>query len=148
MFLSFADGDKELVKSLLYFPLRNRGYKVLWHLSDFIAGLSIAENMLTAIKQSRWVIYVCSDYFEESHFCQQELRLGLEDHYRVHGGRYRRVIPLVLRGGTCPYKLKQLYPIQAHYERQPPTSKDIDRLIRRLCLGKPIEPHYLMKSKT
>ena len=137
MFLSFADRDKDIVKTILYYPLRKNGYRVFWHLSDFIAGLTIAENMLTAIRKSRWIVFVCSEHFEQSEFCQQELRFGLNSHYSTYKGRYRRVVALVLDEGCCPAKLKQLHPIKltSKQEQHRPTRLHIKALIRRLHFG-------------
>jgi len=124
------------VKQLLYYPLTEKGFKVFWHLSDFIAGLTIAENMVGAIQRSRWIIFVCSRQFEQSTLWQQELRLGLNNHYSNYKGKYRRVIPLIIEEGACPKNLKQLYPIkyiQKHSTRF--RNQHIKHLIQRLHFG-------------
>ncbi len=46
------------------------------------------------------------------------------------------MIPLVLGEANCPQKLKQLYPIHVAHSDHTPTNRDINKLIRRLCLGK------------
>lgn len=136
IFLSFADEDKVFVKEYLYNPLKCKGYEVFWHLSDFIAGMTIAENMLKAIRDSRWLIFVCSEHFARSDFCQQELKFGLDSHYNKYKGKYRRVIPLVIQKGSCPQTLTQLKPIN-HTLREGPTpnKRDIHDIIKMLNFG-------------
>ena len=136
IFLSFADEDKEFVKEYLYDPLKRKGYEVFWHLSDFIAGMTIAENMLKAIGNSRWVIFVCSEHFARSDFCQQELKFGLDSHYNKYKGQYRRVIPLVIQKGSCPHTLTQLKPIDHTLrEGHTPNKRDSHDIIKRLNFG-------------
>ena len=120
----------------LHIPLKAKGYSVFWHYYDFIAGLTIDENIIRATKLSRTVIFVCSKHFHTSEFCQKELKYALHSHYKEYNGKYRRVIPLVIQDGECTKELQQLHPIRAMNT----TSASItnrQKLIKRLHLGTP-----------
>ena len=111
VFLSFADEDKDFVENYLYDPLKRKGFLVFWHHSDFIPGLTISENIIRAVQTSRRVVFVCSEHFHKSDFCQKELKFGVDSHYNKYKGRYRRVVPVVIQEGQCPSVLRQLRPI-------------------------------------
>lgn len=104
VFLSFADEDRDFAQKVLYESLTKRGYRVLLHLTDFIAGMTIEDNIVRAVDISRVVVYVCSKSFNESRFCLTELKHGMESHYGKYGGRCRRVVPVWI-GGECPPQL-------------------------------------------
>ena len=145
VFLSFADEDRIFATNYLHTPLRKAGYDVFWHYSDFIAGLTIDENMIRATKLCRRVIFVCSKHFDKSEFCQKELKYALHSHYSDYHGEYRRIIPLVIRGGECSKELKQLHPIEI---KSPGTSKgEVKKLIKRLYLGKAVIVNGFGKQK-
>ena len=137
MFLSFADEDKEFAEKILHEPLKNKGFNILWHLTDFIAGMTIENNIIQAVKTSRVIIYVCSENFNKSQFCQTELKYGSESHYKQFKGRYRRVIPIVI-GGKCPTQLNtfKIKPIRASGSVEDYKKSDINKLIEVLRLGK------------
>ena len=136
IFLSFADADRSFVTDYLQVPLKEKRYNVFWHYCDFIAGLTIDENIIRATKLSRIVIFVCSEHFHKSEFCQKELKYALHSHYKKYYGKYRRVIPLVTQDGECTKELQQLHPIRAKNITNGSTGSS-QKLIKRLCLGKP-----------
>lgn len=141
IFLSFADADRSFVTDYLCVPLKERGYSVFWHYCDFIAGLTIDDNIIRATKLSRTVIFVCSEHFHKSEFCQKELKYALHSHYKEHNGKYRRVIPLVIQDGECTKELKQLHPITVKNM----TNESIGnshKLIKKLHLGKSYNNNY------
>ena len=107
---------------------------MFWHYCDFIAGLTIDENIIRATKLSRTVIFICSKYFHTSEFCQKELKYALHSHYKEYNGKYRRVIPLVIQDGECTKELQQLHPIRAMNITSASTSNS-QKLIKRLHLG-------------
>ena len=127
--------DRSFVTDHLHVPLKERGYKVFWHYCDFIAGLTIDENIIRAIKLSRTVVFVCSQHFHKSEFCQKELKYALHSHYKEYNGKYRRVIPLVIQDGECTKELQQLYPIRVKNITNGSTGNK-QNLIKKLHLGK------------
>lgn len=135
IFLSFADEDRTFATDYLCTPLKQKGYEVFWHYSDFIAGLTIDENIIRATKLCRRVVFVCSEHFHRSEFCQKELKYALHSHYGEYKGKYRRVIPVVVQDGECTRELRQLHPIGV--TKTTDISKDeIQKLIKKLNLGK------------
>lgn len=134
VFLSFADEDRTFATKSIRDPLRKKGYSVFWHYSDFIAGITIDENIIRATKLCRRVIFVCSEHFCKSEFCQKELKYALHSHYSEYSGRYRRVIPLVVQE-ECPKELQQLHPILVTGTSENNKDKG-QKLIKRLNLGK------------
>lgn len=137
VFLSFADDDREFAQKILYEPLTSKGYRVLLHLTDFIAGVTIEDNISRAVKISRVVIYVCSEKFNQSSFCQTELKYGMESHYNKYKGRYRRVIPVWI-GGKCPSELNtfRIRPIKASELVEDYSKESIECLLKSLHLGR------------
>ena len=137
VFLSFADEDRDFVQKTLHEPLARRSYRVLFHLSDFIAGMTIEDNIIRAVNISRVVIFVCSKHFSKSSFCQTELKYAMESHYGQYQGRYRRVIPIVI-GGECPTQLNtfRIRPIRAPSDIWDYNEGSIMDLIKTLKLGK------------
>lgn len=107
------------------------------HLTDFIAGVTIEDNILRAVKISRVVVYLCSKNFNQSSFCQTELKYGMESHYNQYGGRYRRVIPVWI-GEECPAQLNtfRIRPIRTAGSVQDHDEESINGLLRSLHLGK------------
>ena len=136
MFLSFADEDKDFTQKILYKPLLERGYKVLLHSTDFVAGMTIEDNIIHAVNTSRVVVYVCSKNFNESSFCQTELKYGMESHYNKYEGRYRRVIPIWI-GGECPSQLRtfRIRPIKTSASLEQYDEEVIGKLIKELKLS-------------
>lgn len=117
VFLSFAEEDKAFVTKYLYDPLKKQGYLVFWHHSDFIPGLTINENILRAVQISRRIVFVCSEHFHRSDFCQKELKFSVDSHYNKYKGKYRRVVPIVIQDGQCPKELRQLRPIRVNVKK-------------------------------
>jgi hypothetical protein len=110
---------------------------VLWHLTDFIAGVTIEDNIIRAVNISRVVIFVCSKSFNSSSFCQSELKYSMESHYNEYKGRYRRVIPIWI-GGECPKQLNtfRIRPIKTAGGAEDYDEKAIAFLLKDLHLGK------------
>ena len=135
VFLSFAEEDRLFATNCLRVPLRKKGYNVFWHYSDFIAGITIDENIIRATKLCRRVIFVCSEHFHKSEFCQKELKYALHSHYSEYNGKYRRVIPLVVQDGECTQELQHLHPILS-IKTSDSCKKEAKNLINRLQLGK------------
>lgn len=110
---------------------------MLLHLTDFIAGATIEDNIIRAVNTSRVVVFVCSNNFNQSSFCQTELKYGMESHYNEYKGRYRRVIPVWI-GGECPTQLNtfRIRPIKTAGVVEDYDENTISCLLRSLHLGK------------
>ena len=79
-------------------------YKVSWHLQDFIAGLTIEEQIMEAVMQSRKIIFVFSENFMKSSWCALELQYAL---HRLLKTQTRCVIPIAVSDGAVPKELKR-----------------------------------------
>ena len=132
VFLSFAEEDSHFVERVLYVPLTDKGYCVFWHHQDFICGLTINDNIVRATQICRRIIFVCSENFQRSTFCQLELKFGLHSHYK---DRTRRVIPIVLQEEFCPDELRHFSQIRVN-SLHVNASVDIEKLIQKIDLGK------------
>ncbi len=76
-----------------------------WHLRDFVAGLSITEQIADAVNNSRKILFVFSDHFSESKFCQFELELAMK---RLAVTNTRCVVPIATSEGAVPARVGQL----------------------------------------
>lgn len=97
VFLSFANEDNDATETKIKIPLEEKGYAVCWHHKDFIAGLSILENMEVSIRSSRMIIVVLSDAFASSKFCLDELEFAK---LKMKQTRKRCIVPVLLRNCT------------------------------------------------
>lgn len=144
VFLSFADHDSEFAQKILYNPLTKKGYKVFLHLTNFTAGMTIEDNIMRAVSISRVVLYICSKNFNQSSFCQKELKYGMESHYGRYRGRYRRVVPIVI-GGDCPAELNtfKIRPIRTSGCVEDYTEGMTSDLLKMVNLGKCMKLFYI-----
>lgn len=98
--------------------------------------MTIEDNIIRAVKISRVVLYVCSQNFTKSTFCQSELKYGLESHYGAYKGQYRRLVPIVI-DGECPTELNtfRMRPIKASGSVDSYDKNAINKLLKTLKLG-------------
>ena len=75
-----------------------------WHLQDFIAGLTIEEQIMDAVMQSRKIIFVFSENFMKSPWCVLELQYAL---HRLLKTQTRCVIPISVSDGAVPKELRR-----------------------------------------
>ena len=106
---------------------------MFWHLTDFIPGLSIQDNMIRAIKTSRAIVFFCTEHFADSNFCAQELDFCVRE--KRNNKRLRRVIPVVIGEENCPTELRRLN--QVRPRRNYFDEDEAMRIVKRLKLGKP-----------
>jgi len=78
-------------------------YKICWHLRDFIPGMSINEQISSAVSNSRKVLFIFSEHFEESDFCRFELELAMA---RQLSTNTRCVLPLTVGSDCVPNCVK------------------------------------------
>ena len=96
------------VEQSLLRPLESQShppYQVCWHLRDFIAGLSIGEQIADAMNKSRKILFVFSEHFSESKFCRLELELAMN---RLMGTNTRCLVPIALGEGTVPQRVRSM----------------------------------------
>ncbi len=101
---------RQYVETNIIRPLESRDqyhapYRVCWHLRDFVAGLSITEQIADAVSNSRKVLFVFSERFPESKYCQFELQLAMK---RLVDTNTRCLVPMATSEGVVPRRVKQL----------------------------------------
>jgi hypothetical protein len=77
IFMSYSDHNREWVLNSLLPNLEYKSkVKVCLHERDFQVGISILENIISSIDQSRCILLVISKSFLRSRWCQFELHLA------------------------------------------------------------------------
>ena len=105
-FICAHDECRELVEEKILLHLEmdcHPPYKICWHLRNFVAGVSIMENITDAVYQSRKVVFVFSEHFLESSFCCMELEQAM---HRLLKSRTRCIIPITLSENAVPKEIK------------------------------------------
>lgn len=77
LFVSYSDKDREFVLDQLLPNLEKRSeIKICLHERDFQVGLSILENIIQCMDQSRCLLLVISESFLKSNWCSFEMHLA------------------------------------------------------------------------
>ena len=82
--------------------LGDEGYKLCVHDRDWLAGVDIAENIVTSIAESRRTILVLSKHFAVSQWCQFEVAMA---QLRVKSEGYKQDRLLVILLDDIPEDL-------------------------------------------
>ncbi|XP_048764333.1 toll-like receptor 4 [Ostrea edulis] len=76
-FISYADEDRSFVVSKFIPELEEQsGLRLCLHNRDFLPGYDIAENILTAVQQSKKTIAILSGNYITSYWCMYELNMA------------------------------------------------------------------------
>ena len=75
-FISYADEDRNFAFHRMLENVENEGARLCFHNRDFIPGFDIAENITTAIHNSRKTVCVMSESFLKSYWCMYELNIA------------------------------------------------------------------------
>lgn len=105
-FICAHDECRELIEEKILLHLEtdcHPPYRICWHLRNFVAGVSIMENITDAVYQSRKVVFVFSEHFMESSFCCMELEQAM---HRLLKSRTRCIIPIALSENAVPKEIK------------------------------------------
>ena len=94
-FVAYAGQDSGWVRSKLIEELEfgEKPYKLCIHERDFIPGYFISDNIITAVKSSRKVIFVVSKQFIKSKWCDFESKVALSYHFGSKNGIIAIVFP-------------------------------------------------------
>ena len=77
-FISYADEDEDICFRNCVKEIEEKsGLKLCLHERDFIPGCSIAENIASAIRDSRRTVCVASNNYLRSHWCMYEFNMAL-----------------------------------------------------------------------
>ena len=122
--------DEEITVEKIKNPLEELGYEVCWHHRDFVAGMTINDNMTLCIGASRMTVAVLSKAFERSKFCIDELQIA---NLKRKQTRKRCIVPVLVEKCKLPIDMEKFTYI-------PIEGKDF---LRKLCrdLGKILAMH-------
>ena len=101
----YAENDSDFVEKNFLVPLEKNGYAILDHHLNFIPGNPIADNILIAIKEGRYLMPVITENFLKSKYCVYELE--------------QSVIRMIKTKSTC------IIPVTADIKFLPKCLKDL-----------------------
>lgn len=107
IFISAHHEVRDIVEKRIIAPLETSyqpSYHICWHERDFEVGVPIMEQIAQAVEQSRKILFIFSESFMQSSFCQFELELAL---HRLLVTRTRCLVPIALSEAAVPGKLKK-----------------------------------------
>ena len=101
----YAEHDRNFVEKNFLVPLDKNGYSILNHHLNFIPGNPIADNILIAIKESRYIIPIITENFLKSKYCVYELEQSV---LRMIKTKSTCIIPVTVDIKLLPECLKSL----------------------------------------
>ena len=101
----YAEKDRDFVEKNFLVPLDKSGYAILNHHLNFIPGNPIADNILIAIKESRYLMPVITENFLKSKYCVYELEQSV---IRMIKTKSTCIIPVTADIKILPECLKSL----------------------------------------
>ena len=92
-FICYSGDDILWVRNNMETELEaKRGYRLCIHERDFVPGNPIDENIVTAIQQSRRTVLLLTKNFQESEWCDFEVKMA---HRHSHYKEQSTIIPIV-----------------------------------------------------
>lgn len=127
----YAESDRYFVEKQFLTPLAKEGYQILDHHLNFIPGNAIADNILTAIKESRFVLPIITKNFLKSKYCVFELEQSV---IKMVKTKTTCIIPVTADLALLPECLKNLVTSVILDEKDPVFSTHIDRIKNNIGL--------------
>ena len=101
----YSEDDGDLVEKRFLTPLDKNGYTILNHHLNFIPGNAIADNILIAVKESRYIMPIITENFLNSKYCVYELEQSV---LRMIKSKSTCIIPVTADIKLLPECLKSL----------------------------------------
>ena len=101
----YAEHDRNFLEKNFLVPLDKNGYSILNHHLNFIPGNPIADNILIAIKESRYIMPIITENFLKSEYCVYELEQSV---LRMIKTKSTCIIPITTDIKLLPECLKSL----------------------------------------
>ena len=114
LFLSFCNEDEEIAFPLLMELEEKYRLKCLYHIRDFIPGVSVTENILNGIEKSMKIVYLISQKSKENFMCKEEILYGIT---ASHKQCENSMIPVLLEKIDMPRELQSINYVDATLER-------------------------------
>ncbi|XP_078341424.1 uncharacterized protein LOC111108645 [Crassostrea virginica] len=126
LFLSFCNEDEEIAFPLLMELEEKYRLKCLYHIRDFIPGVSVTENILNGIEKSMKIVYLISQKFKENFMCKEEILYGIT---ASHKQCENSMIPFLLEKIDMPRELQSINYVDATLE-----GIDVTKKIYEVCV--------------
>ena len=101
----YAEHDRDFVEKSFLIPLNKNGYSMLNHHLNFIPGNAIADNILIAVRESRYIMPIITENFLKSKYCIYELEQSV---LRMIKSKSTCIIPVTADIKLLPECLKSL----------------------------------------
>jgi len=101
----YAEYDGDFVEKNFLTPLDKNGYVILNHHLNFMPGNAIADNILIAIKESRYILPIITENFLKSKYCVYELEQSV---LKMIKNKSTCIIPVTTDIKLLPECLKSL----------------------------------------
>ena len=121
----YAESDRHFVEKKFLTPLTKQGYLIFDHHLNFMPGNVIADNILIAVKESRFVLPVITKNFLKSKYCVFELEQSV---IKMIKTKTTCIIPVTADLALLPECLKNLVTSVILDEKDPIFSTHIDRI--------------------
>ena len=108
LLLIYAEHDRNFLEKNFFVPLDKNGYSILNHHLNYIPGNPIADNILIAIKESRYIMPIITENFLKSEYCVYELEQSV---LRMIKTKSTCIIPVTTDIKLLPECLKSLLTI-------------------------------------
>ena len=95
-FISYANEDRHIALEFKENAEDKNNLRLCFHERDFIPGVDIAENIVSAIHESRKVVFIISENFLKSHWCMYEFNMTHIE--QIHSRADEESLFLVLLG--------------------------------------------------
>ena len=125
----YAECDREFVEKNFLKPLNKNGYIILNHHLNFIPGNPIADNILIAIKESRYIIPIITENFLKSKYCVYELEQSV---LRMIKSKSTSIIPVAADMKLLPECLKSLVTCVILEDKYIGYSTHVDRIKKNI----------------
>lgn len=126
LFMSFCKEDEKRAFRLFNELEEKYNLKCLYHLRDFIPGVTITENIHIGIEKSMKIVYLVSQKFKENVMCHTEMMYGI---YASHKLCENSMIPVLLENIEMPRELQTINYVDATLE-----GVDVSEKIYKACL--------------
>ena len=128
----YVEHDRDFVEKNFLTPLDKNGYEILNHHLNFIPGNAIADNILIAIRQSRYIMPIITENFLKSNYCIYELEQSV---LRMIKSKSTCIIPVTADIKLLPECLKSLVTSVVLEDKYIGYSTHVDR-IKKNIIGK------------
>ena len=138
----YPECDQDFVENSFLTTLDKKGYSILNHHLNFIPGNAIADNILTAVRESRYIMPIITENFLKSKYCIYELEQSV---LRMIKSKSTCIIPVTADIKLLPECLKVLVTSVILEDNCTNYSTHVDRIME--TVGRLIKCKKILKCK-